>query len=94
MRHNVLSFCAFLTMAFTAGSGLSAGMAGDAEAASHGDEAAFPQLVAETEIKADDFVFRQYNLGVLSHYSYLIGSGGGSVDMTRYAQLLTAASAD
>ena len=76
MRHNVLSFCAFLTMAFTAGSGLSAGMAGDAEAASHGDEAAFPQLVAETEIKADDFVFRQYNLGVLSHYSYLIGSGG------------------
>ncbi|MDD5705803.1 MAG: rhodanese-like domain-containing protein [Kiritimatiellae bacterium] len=53
-----------------------AGLPGDAEAASHGDEAATLQLVAETEIVEPDFVFRQYNLGVLSHYSYLVASGG------------------
>ena len=63
---------------------------GDAEAATHGDEAAMVQLVKETELKTNDFVFRQYNLGVLSHYSYLIGSGGEAMivdparDITRY----------
>ncbi len=76
MMHNKLKICGILTMALIANIGLSAGIAGDAEAASHGDEAAFLQIVPETEIKTDDFVFRQYNLGVLSHYSYLIGSGG------------------
>lgn len=57
----------------------------DAEAATHGDEAASLQLVKETEIKNADFVFRQYNLSVLSHYSYLIGSGGEAmiIDPTR-----------
>jgi glyoxylase-like metal-dependent hydrolase (beta-lactamase superfamily II)/rhodanese-related sulfurtransferase len=53
-----------------------ASLPGDAEAAAHGDDAASVQLVKETEQKSGDFVFRQYNLGVLSHYSYLIGSGG------------------
>ncbi|OGV76448.1 MAG: hypothetical protein A3K18_12830 [Lentisphaerae bacterium RIFOXYA12_64_32] len=63
---------------------------GDAEAAAHGDEAANVQLVKETEQKATDFVFRQYNLAVLSHYSYLIGSGGEAMivdparDIRRY----------
>jgi glyoxylase-like metal-dependent hydrolase (beta-lactamase superfamily II)/rhodanese-related sulfurtransferase len=67
-----------------------AGLPGDAEAASHGDEAANVQLVKETEQKTADFVFRQYNLGVLSHYSYLIGSGGEALivdparDISRY----------
>lgn len=53
-----------------------AGLPGDTEAAAHGDQAANVQLVKETEQKSADFVFRQYNLAVLSHYSYLIGSGG------------------
>ena len=63
---------------------------GDAEAATHGDEAACVQWVNETEQKAADFVFRQYNLAVLSHYSYLIGSGGEAMivdparDISRY----------
>jgi glyoxylase-like metal-dependent hydrolase (beta-lactamase superfamily II)/3-mercaptopyruvate sulfurtransferase SseA len=63
-------------MLITAVSTLAAGLPGDKEAAAHGDEAANVQLVQETEQKSADFVFRQYNLGVLSHYSYLIGSGG------------------
>ena len=53
-----------------------AGLPGDAEAASHGNEAASLQIVAETRIAEPDFVFHQYNLGVLSHYSYLVASGG------------------
>lgn len=63
---------------------------GDAEAAAHGDEAAMLELVTETEEKSADFVFRQYNLSVLSHYSYLIGSGGEAMiidparDISRY----------
>ncbi|MFA7158554.1 MAG: rhodanese-like domain-containing protein [Kiritimatiellia bacterium] len=71
---------------------MAAPMAGDAEAATHGDEAAGVQLVKETEQKAADFVFRQYNLGVLSHYSYLLGSGGEAMivdparDVSRYLQ--------
>ncbi len=66
------------------------GLPGDAEAATHGDEAAGVQLVKETEQKTTDFVFRQYNLAVLSHYSYLIGSGGEAMiidparDISRY----------
>ena len=61
---------------------------GDAEAAAHGDEAASLQIVEqETE---SGFIFRQYNLGVLSHYSYMIGSGGEALivdparDIERY----------
>lgn len=67
-----------------------AGLAGDAEAVAHDDEAAAVSLVKETEQKTADFVFRQYNLGVLSHYSYLVGSGGEAMivdparDITRY----------
>jgi glyoxylase-like metal-dependent hydrolase (beta-lactamase superfamily II)/rhodanese-related sulfurtransferase len=70
--------------------GWAAGLAGDAEAASHGDEAALVELVRETESKSADFVFRQYTLAVLSHYSYLVGSGGEAMivdparDVTRY----------
>jgi len=66
------------------------GLPGDAEAATHGDEAASVLLVKETEQKTSDFVFRQYNLGVLSHYSYLIGSGDEALivdparDISRY----------
>lgn len=69
-----------------------ANLPGDAEAAAHGDDAASVQPVRETEQRSADFVFRQYNLGVLSHYSYLIGSGGEALivdparDIRRYLQ--------
>ena len=77
-------------MLLAATSTRAASLPGDAEAATHGDEAASVQLVKETEQKAADFVFRQYNLAVLSHYSYLIGSGGEAMivdparDISRY----------
>ncbi|MFC1601172.1 rhodanese-like domain-containing protein [Candidatus Sumerlaeota bacterium] len=67
-----------------------ASLPGDAEAATHGDEAATLQVVKETEVSEADFVFRQYNLAVLSHYSYLIGSKGEALvidparDISRY----------
>jgi rhodanese-related sulfurtransferase/glyoxylase-like metal-dependent hydrolase (beta-lactamase superfamily II) len=67
-----------------------AGLPGDAESATHGDEAATLQGVKETEETTPAFVFRQYNLAVLSHYSYLIGSGGEAMivdparDISRY----------
>ena len=48
--------------------------ASDAEAATHGNEAATPQLTFEE--KHGDFFIRQYELGCLSQLSYLIGSGG------------------
>jgi hydroxyacylglutathione hydrolase len=63
-------------MLLAATSTRAASLPGDTEAAAHGDQAANVQLVKETEQKSADFVFRQYNLAVLSHYSYLIGSGG------------------
>jgi glyoxylase-like metal-dependent hydrolase (beta-lactamase superfamily II)/rhodanese-related sulfurtransferase len=77
-------------MLLAAASVRAASLPGDAEAATHGDEAADVQLVKETEQKTPDFVFRQYNLAVLSHYSYLIGSGGEAMivdparDIARY----------
>ncbi len=70
--------------------GAAGGLPGDAEAATHGDEAATLQVVKETVESQPDFVFRQYNLAVLSHYSYLIGSGGEAIvvdparDISRY----------
>ena len=76
MRTSGLLGWLWMGMAFAAAAVQAAGLPGDAEAATHGDEAANVQLVKETEQKAPDFVFRQYNLAVLSHYSYLIGSGG------------------
>ncbi len=66
------------------------GLPGDAEAATHGDEAASVQWVKETGKVSPDFILRQYNLAVLSHYSYLIGSGGEAMivdparDISRY----------
>ena len=77
-------------MLLAVASARAASLPGDAEAAAHGDEAASVQLVKETEQKSADFVFRQYNLAVLSHYSYLIGSGGEAMivdparDISRY----------
>ena len=76
MQYSSLVGCLGMGMILAATSAQSASIPGDAEAATHGDEAANVQLVKETEQKGTDFVFRQYNLGVLSHYSYLIGSGG------------------
>jgi glyoxylase-like metal-dependent hydrolase (beta-lactamase superfamily II)/rhodanese-related sulfurtransferase len=67
-----------------------ASLPGDPEATAHSDEAANVQQVQETEQKSADFVFRQYNLAVLSHYSYLIGSDGEALivdparDIRRY----------
>lgn len=46
----------------------------DAEATTHGDQAASPQLTFEQ--KTGDFVIRQYQLGCLSQLTYLVGSGG------------------
>ncbi|MEI6809976.1 MAG: rhodanese-like domain-containing protein, partial [bacterium] len=82
--------CLWVSMLIAAAVAQGATLPGDAEAATHGDEAANVQLVKETEQKAADFVFRQYNLAVLSHYSYLIGSGGEAMivdparDIARY----------
>lgn len=47
---------------------------GDAEAGTHGDTAATPQLTFNET--TGDFVIRQYELGCLSQLTYLIGSGG------------------
>lgn len=85
-----LGSVAWVWMAVTAGTTQAASLPGDAEAATHGDEAASVQIVAETEQKTADFVFRQYNLAVLSHYSYLLGSSGEAMivdparDISRY----------
>jgi hydroxyacylglutathione hydrolase len=90
MKRDNLVKCVAIGIMLGAVSARAAGLPGDAEAASHGDEAASVQLVKETEEKTPDFVFRQYNLAVLSHYSYLIGSGGEALivdparDISRY----------
>jgi glyoxylase-like metal-dependent hydrolase (beta-lactamase superfamily II)/rhodanese-related sulfurtransferase len=76
MKMHDLRKCVFFGMLFVSASAWAAGLPGDAEAAAHGDEAANVQLVKETEKETPGFVFRQYTLPVLSHYSYLIGSGG------------------
>jgi rhodanese-related sulfurtransferase/glyoxylase-like metal-dependent hydrolase (beta-lactamase superfamily II) len=61
---------------------------GDAEAAKHGYEAAYHQVIEEET--SPDFVFRQYDLAVLSHYSYMVASGGEAMiidpsrDVDRY----------
>jgi len=79
-----------LTLSTVATHAAGKGLPGDAEAATHGDEAATLQLVKETARKQPDFIFRQYNLGVLSHYSYLIASEGQAMivdparDISRY----------
>lgn len=81
---------ACVALVFTAALRMEAAVPGDAEAASHGDEAASLQLVKETEIREPAFLFRQYNLGVLSHYSYLLASQGEAMivdparDVDRY----------
>ncbi|MFO1054655.1 MAG: rhodanese-like domain-containing protein [Planctomycetota bacterium] len=46
----------------------------DAERATHTDSASSPQVSFET--KGEDFVLRQYQLGCLSHLSYLVVSRG------------------
>jgi len=76
MKIHVLGKWIFTGMMLMAASAWAAKLPGDAEAAGHSDAAADLQLVKETEQKTADFLFRQYNLPVLSHYSYLIGSGG------------------
>jgi glyoxylase-like metal-dependent hydrolase (beta-lactamase superfamily II)/rhodanese-related sulfurtransferase len=48
--------------------------AGDAEAAKHGTEAS--QLAIVTRDISPGFTFIQFDLSVLSHYSYLLGSDG------------------
>jgi glyoxylase-like metal-dependent hydrolase (beta-lactamase superfamily II)/rhodanese-related sulfurtransferase len=76
MKQVGLSGCLLIGLLLAGVSARGANLPGDAEAATHGDEAASLQLVKETEQKTSAFVFRQYNLAVRSHYSYLIGSGG------------------
>ena len=75
MKMSSLSKWVLVGLLAAAAPARAASLPGDAEVAAHGDESANVQLVKETEQKATDFVFRQYNLAVLSHYSYLIGSG-------------------
>jgi len=48
----------------------------DAEKATHGDEASSPQIAFET--KGDGWTLRQYQLGCLSHLSYLVVAGGSA----------------
>ncbi len=90
MRKQVMIECLSVVMFLATVAARAAGLPGDAEAATHGDEAASVQLVKETELNTPDVVFRQYNLAVLSHYSYLIGSGGEAMivdparDISRY----------
>lgn len=90
MKRLGMSRWIFIGMLLAAASAQAVGLPGDAEAAAHGDDAANVQRVQETEQNTADFVFRQYNLAVLSHYSYLIGSDGEAMiidparDISRY----------
>lgn len=92
MKKNGMLNCLVAGLLFVACTAFAKGVPGDAEAATHGDEAASLQVVAETEQTSADFVFRQYNLSVLSHYSYLLGSGGEAMivdparDIGRYIE--------
>lgn len=60
----------------------------DVESGRHEDASARLQVLTQ-ENWGHDFIFRQYQLGVLSHYSYLIGSQGIAliVDPTRDIQV-------
>ncbi|MDP3235555.1 MAG: rhodanese-like domain-containing protein [Myxococcales bacterium] len=49
----------------------------DAEATTHGDKAAIPEVTFEDKVRGD-FVIRQYQLGCLSQLSYLIVSDGSA----------------
>ena len=53
------------------------GAAQDVDRATHGDEAATPQLSLEE--RTGSFVLRQYQLGCLSQLTYLLGSGKEAV---------------
>ena len=92
MKNNIILHYLLVGMLFVACTTFAKGVPGDAEAATHGDEAASLQVVTETEQTSADFVFRQYNLSVLSHYSYLLGSGGEAMiidparDIGRYLE--------
>jgi hydroxyacylglutathione hydrolase len=68
--------CLWLCALLAVVSSRAGGQPAEADAATRGVEAANLQLVTQTEERTSDFVFRQYSLAVLSHYSYLIGSGG------------------
>jgi rhodanese-related sulfurtransferase/glyoxylase-like metal-dependent hydrolase (beta-lactamase superfamily II) len=77
-------------MFFVASHGVGATLKGDAESTAHVDKAASLDVVEKESLT--DFIFRQYNLAVLSHYSYLIGSGGEAMivdparDVDRYVK--------
>ena len=76
MKQKILfpAFIFFFAFSFIVSPVRSATIKGDAESAAHGDEAASLQLVGQEDLP--DFIFRQYDLAVMSHYSYMIGSGG------------------
>lgn len=63
-----------LALVSTSADGAGKPVAGDAEAAKHGFEAADVRVVDEKDVPG--FTFRQFDLAVLSHYSYLVGSRG------------------
>ncbi len=67
----VLALCGGI--ALPAASANAAEAAKDAEASTHGNKAATPQVAFEQS--RGDFFIRQYELGCLSQLSYLIGSG-------------------
>ncbi|MEK7486629.1 MAG: rhodanese-like domain-containing protein, partial [Planctomycetota bacterium] len=74
MRHFLFSYSLFyllLVSSFLQGQS----KLQDAESSSHTDTSASLQVLTQ-ENQGNDFIFRQYQLGVLSHYSYLIGSQG------------------
>lgn len=77
---------------FFAGTVLAAGGLKDSESASHADTAALYDLVATYD--GGDFKILQYNLAVLSHYSYILTSGKDALvvdpgrDIQTYLDLL------
>lgn len=89
---NVRRWLICVSLVFALNAVMAEGMKGDAEAAKHGDEAASLQIVKKTEITQPDLIFRQYDLSVLSHYSYLVGSKGEAIvvdparDIARYVK--------
>ena len=89
-RRLLAAFLFYAVFVFATAGTAAASPAGDAEALTHGDEAASLQLVEQETLP--DFVFRQYNLAVLSHYSYMIGSRGEAMiidparDIDRYVK--------
>lgn len=74
MRRGIYALILLMTLSLTLPFSPAAAELKDAESASHGDEAAAYQIVNTYEYPGFQLV--QFHLAVLSHYSYLLVSGG------------------